>query len=472
MTRYYFLIFSIFFSILSSQTSFEIEKNIKSSPVLIAEGKKDEFVKLMDQTIQSSSKIGYPYGIACGYYGKAYVANLNRDLSSSINFAKLADQQNIGKEYAKLKTDIYHLLGQNYASLGFSKDALKYYKKMIISSKNILDEKKSVLNENTAYNDIASIYYLDINNTDSAYYYILKVYKSLNDYKDRNEALNSLLAKATTAIGMLNLKVEKKDSADYYLKKSLAQLPSQITETTISPYVYKNWSAIYAIHRKYEKAKLYADFYTKTAEKINVLEDIKDAYELNYKLSEELKDSTAYKNLENYVKVNDSVNKIDKRSISQIFEKDFEEKNNHIEQKSKYLRYLIIIILLILIGLVVGSYFLKQYLQKKNNEKKNILKKKESEIVTLESKINIAFDEVISLAKSNSPIFLTRFKEVYPDFIDKIIEIYPSIQSSELTFCAYIRLNFSTKDIANFIFVTPKTIQMRNGYTNLTSSKS
>ncbi|WP_373464087.1 helix-turn-helix transcriptional regulator [Chryseobacterium ginsenosidimutans] len=77
------------------------------------------------------------------------------------------------------------------------------------------------------------------------------------------------------------------------------------------------------------------------------------------------------------------------------------------------------------------------------------------------SQINTAFQEIVSLAKSNSPHFLTRFREVYPLFCDKIIEIYPEIQNSELTFCAYLRLNFTTKEIANSIFVTTKTVQMR-----------
>lgn len=201
--------------------------------------------------------------------------------------------------------------------------------------------------------------------------------------------------------------------------------------------------------------------YTKTAEKAKVLSDIKNAYELDYKLSDQIKDSNAYENLKKYVEVNDSLNRIDKSSISKILEDNLQEKNSQIEEKSKYLKYLLVVILLILIGLGLSSYFLKRYLQKKDNGKIIILNEKQTEIVSLESKINIAFEEVVSLAKSNSPNFLTRFKEVYPDFFEKIIEIYPGIQSSELIFCAYIKLNFSTKDIANFIFVTPKTIQMR-----------
>lgn len=81
----------------------------------------------------------------------------------------------------------------------------------------------------------------------------------------------------------------------------------------------------------------------------------------------------------------------------------------------------------------------------------------------IKNKTNIRPDvgELIHLAKENSPNFLTRFQDAFPVFCEKITTIYPDIQNSELLFCAYLRLNFSTKDIAKFTFVSPKSIQMR-----------
>jgi DNA-binding CsgD family transcriptional regulator len=77
------------------------------------------------------------------------------------------------------------------------------------------------------------------------------------------------------------------------------------------------------------------------------------------------------------------------------------------------------------------------------------------------TKQNTDFDEIILLAKENSPNFLIRFQDAYSDFCDSILRIYPDIQNSELIFCAYLRLNFSTKEIAKFTFVSPKSVQMR-----------
>lgn len=209
MKKNYLLIFLLLFSYFSSQTSSDIEMKIKNAPILISEGKNDEFIKVMDETIESSTKIGYAYGVANGYYGKAYVAYLERDLNNSINFAKLAEQENIGIEHSKLKTDIFHLLGQNYVNLGFEDDALKYYKKMIISSTTIPDKKKSIYSENIAYNDIASIYFVHKNKKDSAYYYMMKVYRNLQHYSDKDDKLKILLAKATTVLELYNPKGKK-----------------------------------------------------------------------------------------------------------------------------------------------------------------------------------------------------------------------------------------------------------------------
>ncbi|WP_144281567.1 helix-turn-helix transcriptional regulator [Chryseobacterium echinoideorum] len=69
--------------------------------------------------------------------------------------------------------------------------------------------------------------------------------------------------------------------------------------------------------------------------------------------------------------------------------------------------------------------------------------------------------ELFWLAKINDPSFLVKFIKVYPDFCNKIFTLYPNILNSELAFCAYIKLNFSTKEIANYTFVTKKAVQVR-----------
>lgn len=72
-----------------------------------------------------------------------------------------------------------------------------------------------------------------------------------------------------------------------------------------------------------------------------------------------------------------------------------------------------------------------------------------------------AQDEIIALAKENSPRLLNKFRLVYPNFFDKIFAIQPNLRNSELIFCIYLKLNLSTKEVATYTYVTPKAVQNR-----------
>jgi len=93
--------------------------------------------------------------------------------------------------------------------------------------------------------------------------------------------------------------------------------------------------------------------------------------------------------------------------------------------------------------------------------KEEALMDKEQEIDFLSNKINDSFNEVIQLAKTNSPEFFTRFKEIYPEIVESLLEINPKLRVSELTLAAYIYLGFNTKDIAAYTFRTLSTIRNR-----------
>ncbi|SEW16315.1 hypothetical protein SAMN05421841_1337 [Chryseobacterium wanjuense] len=70
-------------------------------------------------------------------------------------------------------------------------------------------------------------------------------------------------------------------------------------------------------------------------------------------------------------------------------------------------------------------------------------------------------DEILTLAKENSPRLLNKFRLVDPDFFGKLSAIQPNLKNSELIFCIYLKLNLTTKEIATYTFVTPKAIQNR-----------
>ncbi len=50
---------------------------------------------------------------------------------------------------------------------------------------------------------------------------------------------------------------------------------------------------------------------------------------------------------------------------------------------------------------------------------------------------------------------------MYPELCEKLLQIHPSLINSELRFCAYLKLNFSTKEIATYNNVTTGAVQIR-----------
>lgn len=94
-------------------------------------------------------------------------------------------------------------------------------------------------------------------------------------------------------------------------------------------------------------------------------------------------------------------------------------------------------------------------------EKDMIIRQKEMESEELRKKLNFAFGEVVALAKENAPSFLARFREVYPGICKKLLGINPKLVNTELCLCAMIWLNFSSKEIARYTYVQPKTVQIK-----------
>jgi hypothetical protein len=58
--------------------------------------------------------------------------------------------------------------------------------------------------------------------------------------------------------------------------------------------------------------------------------------------------------------------------------------------------------------------------------------------------------EIIELAVNNNPAFLIKFNEFDPEFSTKLLSMAPKLVASEIEFCALLKLNFETKEIARY----------------------
>ena len=56
--------------------------------------------------------------------------------------------------------------------------------------------------------------------------------------------------------------------------------------------------------------------------------------------------------------------------------------------------------------------------------------------------------------------FKIQFEKVHPNFFNRLMQINPKLTNNDLKYCAYIRLNMSTQDICDLLFVERKTVEM------------
>jgi PAS domain S-box-containing protein len=56
--------------------------------------------------------------------------------------------------------------------------------------------------------------------------------------------------------------------------------------------------------------------------------------------------------------------------------------------------------------------------------------------------------------------FIAHFREVNPNFLDKLSERYPKLTQKELKHCAYVRMRLSINDVADLLHISPKAVEV------------
>lgn len=88
-----------------------------------------------------------------------------------------------------------------------------------------------------------------------------------------------------------------------------------------------------------------------------------------------------------------------------------------------------------------------------------MLESKENEVSELKQKLNNAFEEIVELAKKNDSALLPRCMEVYPKFTRNLLARHPDLTNAELRLSVMIFLNFSSKEIAEYMYITHRSVQ-------------
>lgn len=425
------------------------ETRLSQAASLVRNGQLEEALLLNIEIVEAAKKDKDYNTVALAYKDISSILCVFGEHLESLKYLDLANKLASKEDNKKLKIRIYSNYGRNYSALKIDNKALHYYNKGVSIYKTLNEPDTRILA--SLYTNKASAFLNTKHKLDSALIYLHKAVRT-RENPFRYAVLSNYYSKENINI----------DSARYYLNKSKL-IQEKETSVYHKSIVYQAQANLYKLTGNYNDAITYYHKSLEISERMKKYIEVK----LTYKLLSETYDllnqqNKAHEYLLKYTTFSDSINKTYKKNVDIVisnFLKEEEESHNSTKKRFNILITTGLILFISSIALIVFYY--KKKRSRLITEKEKILNQKTIESNKLKQKLNVAFDDVILLAKNNDSSFLIRFQEVYPNVCKKLLETNPKLVNTELSLCAMIWLNFSSKDIAQYTHVQPKTVQTK-----------
>lgn len=446
------LVCFVFITCYSCKSTSSVKNNITEDSlfsqirVLLSRSQWQDAIALNGDYIKSSYQTDDQYGVVLGYINIGNIYHLHSDDKNALLFLNKASVEKGHLEDPKLNARLASEYMIVYSSLNLNYKAREYYNKAFEAASKITDAEKRVNAFYYLYS-IRAQFYEDEKQYDSM---IVFLHKGLALKQDPNFCIR--IAKYFLQYW------PNPDSAKLYLDRA----DSLFAKGNYPPYykgfmnkIYGDW---YDKRGEYDIAISYYLAAADIFKKENSISGLYSSYNALSKACQEKGDmSSSREYLEKYVALSDSL-KNGKQKALEISVKDIEEKYEQQYNRGKQkVLWLIIVFSSLLVAVVL---FIFRRIRTKQWRTSELLVQKEQEAQALRQKVdNSSFDELMELARQNSPNFYTRFREVYPEWHKKIMEIAPGITLTELTLCAYVYLDFQTKEIAELTSKSVRTIQ-------------
>ena len=458
--KIFIILFTIIYPLFSqNDISNEVDSLLKKSHQTFAEFKFIESSEIAYQTLDLSIVNNYSKGIVMS---KLYIAKVLLEIGldmEALEYLEEVDEEPYFRKEGIPQVESHRLKGRIYGIQQLFTLSKNEFDKQLVLSENILEPKKRELSKLWAYQNIEHLYSLQgLNDSVQKYQELQDMQLSQFEEHEVFYNISTLLASK----GRLSMNRGEYDAAFEQIQKS-----NDILEKYNIPYIYTNFQLLgdlEATKNNKDKAILY---YNKVLENSLVLNATYTSRDLHKKLSNYmLKNDTlidkAREHRREYGILNDSLENHNRMVVNYVLENIIKDKDKASDDKMVLFRYIIIGV--IFFSLLIGLFLIVRVMISKrtlfiNNQQ---LATSTEKIELLEEELeDNTFQDIIELAKSNSPEFLLLFSKGYPEFVAAMKELDPSIRSTELYFIAMAYLNFSTKDIANFTFVTTRAVQMR-----------
>ncbi|MGX9985050.1 hypothetical protein [Soonwooa purpurea] len=459
MTKLILLFFVLFFQFFSSQNS-SIEKvdvKLKESHDAFAKIKLLESLKKANEALEVSEKISYSNGIIKSNIFIAKVLLETRQYAKSLEYIKKAESHLDFESNKEMVIETHRIKGLLYSYLKFDSKADLEFRKQLEKGRLLTDEYKKNLVLLWGYQNLSELYQRS-HNRDSALVNLNRARVLLSNFEPKNEAISYITV--YNQLSKVFIEENKIDSAQFYLTKSKKMLDEyQIPYSFSTDEIY---GLLYSKLGDFEKAILHYESALHNAQKLG-MPNVEQ--ELHLELSQIYKSKNRAKFIDHYEKyqaLNSLYENDNKRLNVQVLDYLLEkEKGDSQKLLWKYWALGGLLLFFMIIYFLYNRKTLNKY-KMRLREKRKVISNSSLRIQELEGKIlDNNFEELINLAKKNAPEFFIIFSETYPEFVDALKKSYPQLTSSELSFCAMLYMNFSSKDIAEYTFVTLRAVQIR-----------
>lgn len=458
--KHFVIYFIIILPLFSQQsTSNKIDSILDVSFQKFAELQFIQSSELAHQSLELSSAESYSKGKVMS---NIYIAKVLVEIGLSMEALKYIEnvyEEPFFNKNIIFQVETHRLKGKIYGSQKLYTLAKEEFNKQLFLSERISDPKKRELSKLWVYQNIEHLYSMQGLNDSIEVYQNLQE-DQLSEFEEYEVSYNISTLHANR--GRLYMSRGLFDEATVELQKSI-----DILDSYNFPYKYYTLQIFGNLEEVKGNIRKAISYYNEALENSILLNATDTSRELHKQLAEiMLENDTLIDEARNhrnkYTVLNDSLMSHNSRVVDVILQNIIKDKDESSARKSKLFR--IVIWALLFTSISIGAFLIirnkRGSIKLINKERQLSIKSEQIGLLEEELENNI-FQDIVELAKNNSPEFLTLFGEGYPEFIEIMKELDPNIRSSELYFCALAYLNFSTKDIANFTFVTIRAVQVR-----------
>lgn len=357
-----------------------------------------------------------------------------------------------------MQSEVHRLRGRAYGGLILHQQAIREFRLQQGLIKRLTGEKK-VKSYQFNYENLSAAF-RRLGQLDSMQKYTELQLENLKIFEEKDAAMRYQIVYENLG----SLYVQKGDlvKAQNYLEKSL-----ELIKKYKIPVVLNTYGALGLLEEKRKNFKKAAVFYEESLAKKRAAGSrigMKDSYRglADFYRTTNLDKTKADHYEMAFSRLNDSLENENREVVDMVLNQILKLKDQ--ESDTKVSKSVTISLGALISLVVVITFFVwrSRHNRKILGQKEDALQETENINKELTEQIGEnKFKNLNDLAKSNNPEFLTLFIELYPQFIQALKSLDSNLRSSELEFCAMAFLNFSTKNIAEYTFVTIRAVQVR-----------